>query len=123
LLMMGDDVDWDIKTSFWDNVLVFSIVSDGFSVLMGSVFVRMEDGSDRTGGVKRGRRWNGMNADTRILAAKHWWHRQERRVVGSVINKHLFSCLKKEKFLIKKPTKVQWTNTFFQYQYNYFFEH
>ncbi len=42
--------------SFCVNVLVFSIVSDGFSVLIGSIFVRIEDGSDITGGVIRGRR-------------------------------------------------------------------
>jgi hypothetical protein len=48
-------------------------------------------------GVVRGRRWNGMNGDERVLIGKHWVHRHKRWLAGSLIAKHisfgLLACL------------------------------
>jgi hypothetical protein len=106
LITMGDDVDCDREESAVVNECVDSIESDGFSVLIGSVFVRM-DGSEWFGGVARGRRWNGIKVDRRELAVRHNWHRHVRRFMGSVMDKQMLldfeSCL-------QEKTNETWSN-------------
>ncbi len=89
VVTIGDEVD-SIRAS------TFSIDSEGFSGLIGSILFRIDE-SETMDGVVRGRRWNGMNGDERVLIGKHWVHRHKRWLAGSLIAKHisfgLLACL------------------------------
>jgi hypothetical protein len=104
VVTIGDEVD-SIRISW------FSIDSEEFSFLLDSILFRIDE-SKTIGGFVRGRRWNGMNGDERVLIDKHWLHRHKWWLIGSLITEHssfcLLSCLENRKNISKKLSNLFW---------------
>ncbi len=121
VMVVGDELD-SIRRSW------FSIDSDRFSGLLDSILFR-RDVSDAVGGVTRGRRWNGMNGDERVLFGKDWLHRHKWWLTESLIIEQNSFCLlsslekKKKKSVSEKRSILLLLFTSSQDQYNYIVEH